>query len=131
MATFHGNSGMLYLQGSGSNATKLGEVKKWSITIDRDLSPDDAMGDTWATQLSGLLKWSMSADYNADTAETSPFDAATATATKKVYLYPVASTVTSYYYGTIWPKMSIDVDKSGTASGTLTGDGDGQLAKNG
>ncbi len=129
MATFHGLGGMLYLQGSGAAATKLGECKKWSISVDRALSEDDAMGDTWATNLSGLLKWSMSVDYNADLAETSPFDAATATSSKAVYLYPVAGTVTAYYYGSIWPKMTVDVDKGSTASGSLTGEGDGQLAK--
>lgn len=121
---------MLYLQGSGANATKLGECRSWRIDIDRETDEDNAMGDTWKTAITGFLSWSVSIEGNLDTAETSPFDAATATATKKIYLYPVASSTTAYYYGTIWPKLSVEVGIGGVARFTLDGDGDADLAKN-
>ena len=108
----------------------MGEAISWAISIDRDLSEDGALEDTWVTQLSGLLKWSGSITGNFDTAETSPFDAAIATATKKFYLYPVAGTTANYYYGNGWPKLSVDAGMGGTATFTLDFDGDGQLARN-
>src|SRR5205814_864790 len=105
---------MVYLQGSGANATKLGEAHKWTIKTDSNQSDDGSFGDTWETSLRGRLKWSGSVDLNLDSAETSPFDAATATSTRKLYLYPDSSAVTTYYYGTIWPNLSATVDLKDT-----------------
>lgn len=130
MATLHGKGGMVYLQGSGANATKVGEARSWSINIDKPLAEDTALGDTWRTQLVGILGWSGSVAGNLDTVETSPFDAATATATKKLYLYPAAGTTTAYYYGTVWPTLSVDDPIGDIIRFTLNFTGDGQLAAN-
>lgn len=120
---------MVYLQGSGAAATKLGEARTWSIDIDRAVDEDNALEDTWVTQTGGFLSWSITVEGNLDTAETSPFDAATATAVKNLYLYPQASVAARYYYGTIWPRLSVNAGVGGTARFTLTGTGDGQLAQ--
>lgn len=128
MATWHGKGGMVYLQGSGSTATKLGDAREWTIDIDRELDEDNALGDTWRTQLSGMLSWTGSVEGNCDNAETSPFDAATATSTRALYLYYLAGTVARYYYGSVWPKLSVTSGVSGTARYSLDFDGDGQLA---
>lgn len=80
------------------------------------------------TQQTGLLSWSVSIEGNFDTAETSPFDAATATSAKAVYLYPQASQASSYYYGSIWPKLSVNAGVGGIARFTLSGPGDGPLS---
>lgn len=121
---------MVYLQGSGANATKLAEARSWSINVDRELSEDNALGDTWVTQLMGFLSWSGACELNFDTAETSPFDAATATAVKKLYLYPDAATTARYYYGNVWPTLSVDDSLTDAMRGSLDFTGDGQLAAN-
>ncbi len=128
MTTIHGKGGMVYLQGSGGVATKLGEARTWRIDIDRELDEDEAMGDTWRTQTMGLLSWSGSIEGNTDTAETSPFDAATATAVKALYLYPLATSTARFYSGTVWPKLSIEVGVGGTSRYTLDFEGDGTLS---
>lgn len=129
MGTLHGKGGLLYLAGSGV-AVKIGECKKWSFNIDKELAPDDAMGDTWKTQLMGLLSWSGSIEGNFDSAQITPFEAATATSTKNIYLYPDSTSLTKYYYGMCWPKLSVDVDKGSVESFTCSFEGDGQLAAN-
>lgn len=119
---------MVYLQGSGAAATKLGEAREWTIDIDRELAEDTAMGDTWRTQLKGVQSWSGSVAGNFDTAETSPFDAALATTVKSFYLYPSAAAYTSYYYGSVWPTLSVRGGLGAIVSFDLSFEGDGQLA---
>ncbi len=121
---------MLYLQGSGAAATKLGETREWEIGIDTAVVDDRAMGDDWMSQQFDGLKFTFSANGNMDTTETSPFDAAVAKAVKKFYLYPDASQATRYYYGTIWPKLRVAGGLGKMCNFSLTGDGDGQLAAN-
>lgn len=128
MSTLHGKGGMVYLQGSGAAATKLGEVREWSIDIDKELAEDTAMGDTWRSQLAGIVSWSGSIDGNLDTAETSPFDAAIASSVKAWYLYPNAAAPTLYYYGSIWPTLSVSGGLGGIVSFSLSFEGDGALS---
>lgn len=130
MATLHGRGGMVYLQGSGAAATKLAEARSWSLNIDKELSEDNALGDSWVTQLAGFLSWSGSCELNFDTVETSPFDAATATAVKKLYLYPDSTATTRYYYGNVWPTLSVDDTMTEVMRGSLEFTGDGQIAAN-
>ena len=130
MATIHGRGGMLYMQGSGAAALKLGEARSWSLKIDRDFSEDNALGDTWKTQLLGLMSWSGAVEGNFDAAEASPFDAVMATSVRKIYLYPDSTAPTRYYYGSVWPKLSGDVKMSDTVRFSLDFTGDGTLAQN-
>jgi hypothetical protein len=128
MATLHGKGGMAYLQGSGAAATKLGEAREWTIDIDRELADDSAMGDTWRTQLVGIHNWSGSIAGNLDTVETSPFDAAIAETAKAWYLYPSGASPTLYYYGKVWPNLSVSGGLGSIVSFSLSFEGDGQLA---
>jgi hypothetical protein len=130
MATIHGKGGMVYLQGSGNAATMLGEARSWKIAIDSETDEDNALGDTWKTSLKGLMGWNMSVEGNFDTAETSPFDAATASTVKTVYLYPVAASTARYYYGSCWPKLNVEAGLGGTARFTLDADGSGAISLN-
>ena len=132
MATLHGYNGMIYLGAtSGGAAAVITEAYRWSVDVDRDTSEDSAFGDTWKTFLSGMLSWSMSATFNHDTAEAIPFNAATQLAgTVRVYLYPNRATTTQYYYGFCYPKLSVEVAKDGTVTGTMEAQGSGQLALN-
>lgn len=124
-----GRNAIVYL-GTGGAATTLTEAAEWTIDVDFDLSDDTAFGDSWKTNLKGMMGWSGSMAGNFDTAQANVFTAATATSTVNLYLYPDRSTTGRYYYGTIWPKLSVTVNKDGTAkfSGSFTGDG--QLAQN-
>jgi len=130
MATLHGLGGMVYLQGSGSAAIKLGEARTWRINVDAAMDEDNALGDSWRTQLKGLQSWSGSMEGNVDTASTLAWDAGTNTAVRKMYFYHTGSATTQYYYGTVWPKLSIEAGIAAVARFTLDFDGDGQLAAN-
>jgi len=121
---------MVYLQGSGAAATKLGETREWSFDIDKPLSEDGAMGDTWESKQVGILSWSGSAGGNLDTAETSPFDAAVAVTAKALYLYPSDADATKYYYGSVWPRLSVSASKDDIIRFSLSFDGDGALSAN-
>jgi hypothetical protein len=127
VATIHGKGGMVYLQGSGAAAVKLGEARSWKFNIDKALDEDNALGDTWRTQQVGILSWGGSIEGNVDTADSAAFEAAIATATKALYMYPSAGDTAKYYYGMIWPKIDVEAGLSGVARFTLDFDGDGAL----
>lgn len=137
MATIHGRGGMVYLQGSGANATKLGECRSWRIDIDAEYEENTEFADPasaedapWVQKDVVALRWGGRVEGNLDTVETSPFDAVKARATKKLYLYPVASSTSRYYYGTIWPRLSVEVGVSGIARFDLEFDGNGEIGSN-
>ena len=119
MTTLHGRNAMLYIGAVISEATE------WHLTTERDLADDTAFGDTWKTNLAGMLGWSGSFAGRLDTASKQAFTVAIATTVAALYLYPTASTPTAYYYGNCWPTLTIDVTKDDTAniSGDFTGDG--------
>lgn len=130
MAALHGRGGMVYLQGSGANAIKLGLARGWSIDTTREKASSNALGDTWISNLNGLLGFKGKIELLLDNADTTAFDAATATATKKFYFYPDNTNTATYYYGTIWPELSVNDTLKDVENGTLSFEGDGQLAKN-
>lgn len=128
MATLFGRNAIVYLQGSGSEADLLSEASEFHISLDFESGDDGAFGDTWTTMLKGRMKWSGSLNGNYDTAATLAWDAATATASRKIYIYPDRAAMTRYYYGTGFPKLSIDGTLSGVVKFSGSMDGDGQLA---
>ena len=136
MPTISGKSGMIYLQGSGSDATKLGEARTWQIDIDCEYEDTTNFGAAnaiapWATSDLEVIRWGGQAEGNFDTAETSPFDAVVARSAKKIYIYPaVAWTGNRYYYGTIWPRLTIKGGIKGTVRFELEWDGTGEIGVN-
>ena len=129
MATIHAKNAIVYLQGSGSEAVALTEAGDVSIDIDYDLEADAAFGDTWKTNLKGLIGWSGSIAGNFDTAQSLLFDAISQTSARKMYAYPDRSTTGRYYYGTVWPKLGTSLP-IGVGKFTSSFTGDGQLALN-
>ena len=129
MATLFGRNAVVYLQGSGSEAEVLTEASEWHISIDFETGDDGAFGDSWNTQLKGRMRWTGSLNGNYDTAANVAFDAATATSSRKIYVYPDRSDTAKYYYGTCYPKLSVDVTLTGVAKFSGSLEGDGQLAK--
>jgi len=127
MATLHTKNAIVYLQGSAADAIALTEAGDVTINFDYDLADDAAFGDTWKSALQGLKNWSGSVTANFDTAQDLIWDAATYGATRKIYVYPNRSAPTAYYYGSIWPKVSVSLP-IGLGKATMAFQGDGELA---
>lgn len=125
--TFHGKNGMFYL---GSPAEIISEAAEYSIDLDFDTDPDPALGDTWETRLKGLSRFSGAVNGNFDGDQDTLWDSAIATTAQSFYLYPDRTVTTKYYYGNIWPKLSIDGGVSGKIAFSCSFEGQGQLAKN-
>ena len=115
MATVHGKNAHVYLQGSGSEAVPITEANEWTFDFGADFSPDNAFGDTWESNLKGLNKFSGTIAGNFDTAQSTMFDAISATSERKLYLYPDRATTGRYYYATVWPTLSGTMPGTGTA----------------
>lgn len=100
------------------------------LDVDFDEDVDSAFGDTWETRLKGLNKFDGTLGANYDTAQAGNalWEAATASTSRKMYLYPDRATLTNYYYGNIFPKLSIRGSISSKGASTTGFVGDGQLA---
>ena len=130
MTTLFGRNAIVYLQGSGAQAELLSEAAEFHISIDHESGDDGAFGDSWTTTLKGRLRWSGSLNGNLDTSANLMFDAATQTASRKFYAYPDRANMANYYYGTCYPKLTVDVTLTAVAKFSGSIDGDGQLARN-
>lgn len=130
MATLHGKGSVLYMSDGTNAAVQITETAEWSIDVDMDEAPDPAIGDSWETRLKGLLRFSGAFSGNFDDAQDELWDAQVASTPAKFYLYPDAATATRYYYGNIWPKISVDGAVTGKENFSVTFSGQGQLAKN-
>lgn len=130
MTTLFGRNAIVYLQGSGAQAELLSEAAEFHISLDFESGDDGAFGDTWVTQLKGRMRWSGTLNGNLDTAANVMFDAATQTSSRKFYAYPDRAVMGNYYYGTCYPKLSVDVTLSSVTKFSGSLEGDGQLARN-
>jgi len=130
MATLHGKGSVLYMSDGSAAAVPISEAAEWSIDVEFDEEEDPALGDSWKTRLKGLLDFSGAFSGNFDDAQDTIWDAAMASTSAKFYLYPAAATTTRYYYGNIWPKVSVDGSVTGKENFSVSFSGDGQLAKN-
>lgn len=129
MSTLHGKDSILYMNGGSGDATQITEAAEWTIDVDFDTDPDPALGDSWETRLRGLARYSGTFTGNFDDAQDQLWDAAVATTTSKFYIYPASGTNTRYYYGNIWPKVSVSGGTGGKITFSVSFEGDGQLAK--
>lgn len=136
MATLHFLNAIMYLQGSGTEAIEISETNDISIDIDFDEDPDPAFGDVWESKLKGLLRFSGSMAGNYDTAQAGnalwhAVITSGQSAHRKWYMYPTRATTTSYYYGNIFPKLSIRGGTGGKGAFSGAFSSAGQLAING
>ena len=109
----------------------IAEAAEFSIDLDEDLEPDPAFGDSWETQLKGLMRFSGAISGNYDTAQAgnAVWQAFVATTSRKMYLYPDRAVTTQYYYGNVYPKLGVGVPM-GRETFNISYTGDGQLAIN-
>ena len=125
--TLHGKNAMFYL---GSPAETISEAAEYSIDLDFDTDPDPALGDTWETRLKGLSRFSGAVSGNFDGDQDTLWDSAIATTAQSFYLYPDRTVTTKYYYGNIWPKLSIAGGTGGKITFSCSFEGNGALSKN-
>jgi len=111
----------------GGAAVQITEAAEVNLDVDFAEDPDPAFGDTWETRLKGLLRFSGSFGGNYDTAQAGNtlWLAAILDGAVNWYMYPTAATTTAYYYGSIFPKVSVrgSTGSRGTFTAAFTGNG--------
>lgn len=123
----HGRNGIVYLQGAGAEAVLLSQAADWDISIDHDIVDVGVMGDDWAYKLRGVNKWSGSLNGTVDTTSKVPWDSALANTSRKFYLYVDKNVPASYYYGLVWPKLSLKGGIGSAVTFACSIDGDGPI----
>ena len=126
----HGLNAVVYMAPGTGVAVEISEAAEWSIDIDFDTDAAYAFGETWETVFKGINRWSGSLSGNYDTAAVTCFSAAISATASNMYLYPSKTASTQYYYGTVWPKLSITVPASGHATFSGSFQGESALSKN-
>ena len=121
MARIHGRNGRLYAAiTSGGTAEPVTFLNQWSINFSVDNVEVTGFGDTNKTYVAGLpdVSGSFSGFYDTDTQQL--YTAAQDGVARKVYIYPVASDATEYWYGTALFDFSVSSDVNGAV--TISGD---------
>lgn len=129
MTAIHGKDALIYLSPGTGAAIAISEQNAYSIDSDFDLSDSSELGDTWKTNVKGLLGWSAKISGNFDTASSTLWSAHTASTVSNFYIYPQRSVLTQYYYGTAWVKLD-NILSGGTtdkAKGAFSLTGEGAL----
>ena len=127
MAAIHGYNAKVYL---GAVAQTI--VNHWTIETDYDLAVYRVFGQKWDKFLMGHQRASGSFAGVFDTASGADiWDGATQDrAVSPMYLYADSGTATNYYYGNVWPKLSVDVPHDGIGTFSVTWQAEDEWAKN-
>lgn len=121
MARIHGRNARLYASvTSGGQAEPIAFLNQWSISFNVDNVDVTAFGDTTKVYVGGLPDASGSYSGFFDDATQQFYTAATDGVARKLYLYPVASDTTKYFFGTALFDFSVDLSVDGAA--TISGD---------
>ena len=129
----HGINAIIYLGASGAGAAApLMEQSDYSIELDQDLASVLSLGNTWDEQVAGALKWKGSASGSFDPTSATLFNATTARAKVRMYVYPDVSAPTRYYYGMVFVKLdkALAGGVSSKASSGFSFTGSGALSIN-
>jgi hypothetical protein len=126
-----GKNAIVYLAGTGTSAIAMSEQTDYQLdlvdTFVDVTSLPNATGMVWNTQIKGSLGWTGKLSGNFDTTTTNLWDASVSGSAMNMYLYPSASTMTAYYYGTTFvtlkPILSGGVKKAITNAVDLNGTG--------
>lgn len=132
MGTIHGKNAVLYMgETAAGPAEQITEAAEFTIDTDRDLDPDPALGDEWETKLKGLKRFSGSFNGNFDDSQETVFTAAAQDDFDvPFYLYPQAAAPLRYYFGSIFPVVSISGGVGGRVTFAVTFEGNGELFTN-
>lgn len=116
----HGVNGLIYVSG-----TELAGANSWSINIIPDTVETGKFGDGWKGTLKGLKSWSGNITAFDHSDEKIITNAATATTSVALLIYPVRSDLTEYYSGNAVFGMSSNASTTSAVmrDGDFTGDG--------
>jgi hypothetical protein len=103
---FHGSLAILYLSPGAGDAVPLFNLTEYSIELDADVQDASALGTLWGSSVKGINRWSGSAAGNFDTGSRTVWLAATSPLAQKLYVYPLASDPTRYYYGMAFIRLN-------------------------
>jgi hypothetical protein len=128
----HGAGAVIYLSAGSGVAVPLAEQCNYSIELDADIQDVSALGSTWGSAVKGLNKWSGSADGNFDMASKALWLAGISVNAQNMYLYPLATSPTLYYYGMCFIKLgkAIAGGVSAKSSSGFSFTGQGALSVN-
>lgn len=129
----HGSNALIYLAASSSGAAvPLLEQSDYSIELDHELASVLSLGQTWDESVMGALKWKGSASGNFDPTSATLWNAATARAKVRMYVYPDVTSATRYYYGMVFVKLdrALAGGVSAKASSGFSFTGSGALSIN-
>ena len=128
----HGQNAIVYLgKTAGGVAVVVGEQVDYDLAmkesfVDTTTLPN-ATGIVWNTQLKGPIGWGGKLAGKFDPTSTALWDASVLTGAMNMYLYPQASSMTQYYYGTAFVTLptilSGGVKKEISNAVTLSGTG--------
>lgn len=138
--TLHGRGGQVFLAPTTAlPAVPLGQARSWRFVIDQDLIENtQGFGAYWKTFLLAGTGWTAQIEGNFDTEQTTPFDAAAQPNVAgpsvypgpvAMYFYPDRSTMSRFYAGAGWPKLTVSARMTEVVRFTLDLTGDGPFVQ--
>jgi hypothetical protein len=129
----HGKNAIVYL---GSTASAVGEQVDYDITMTESFADTttlpNATGIVWSTRVKGPIGWDGKLAGKFDPTSTALWDLAMLDTAVNMYLYPSASAMTKYYYGTCF--ITLPTLLAGGAKKDITNavtmHGNGALSRN-
>ena len=109
MARLAGRNGRIYLAlASGGVAQPVAYQASWSLNFTSNKIDVTAMGDSNKTYVAGLADAQGQFAGFYDDASVQTYTAATDGVARAFYLYPTTANNSQYFFGTIFPDMTID-----------------------
>ncbi len=120
IAKLHGKKGYVILEGIGV----ISQLHGWAFSFSRDVVDTSTQCSEYHDSIRGQGAWSGSFSAYYDGANVGKFyDIVNSTTQKDMYLYPVKTDMTKYFYGDAWADFDFSdpVDGAIDIAGTVTG----------
>lgn len=114
MAKIAGRNAAIYVsQTTSGAATPLTYQNSWSMSFEVEKIDVTSFGNTTKEYVAGIADASGEFSGFYDDASNQTLTAALDGLSRKLYLYPNTNTPTQYFFGTIFPDMSVNADVDG------------------
>lgn len=114
MAKIAGRNAAIYVGTTTSaQASPLTYQNSWSISFETEKIDVTSFGNTTKEYVAGIADASGEFSGFYDDASSQTLTAAIDGLSRKFYLYPNTNTATQYFFGTIFPDMSVNADVDG------------------
>jgi predicted secreted protein len=114
VAKIAGRNAAIYVSTTTSGAaTPLTNQNSWSMSFEVEKIDVTSFGNTTKEYVAGIADASGEFSGFYDDASNQTLTAALDGLSRKLYLYPNSNTATQYFFGTIFPDMSINADVDG------------------